>query len=210
MLVELLSFFVNLLFFIDIHEISGQQVWFVILHFGHPFKAVIAFLLCRLFPSTHEVIDQLEVEGKSQLKFADVQPTIIAQMKTIFSDSLALCEKELKIFSLVSLVNLVIDLISFLVVYIQLAKNDKITLLAQLWLVVLNLMADFYFLTWVVHFVVRLPVDLRKPIASALVGLGDKMRIAFGIPVATSPNQEAKRSNSKPKSRGRANSRNRE
>ena len=93
-----------------------------------------------------------------------------------------------------SLITLVLDIISFFVVFGQAATfnggdnaNNAAVLTAssayigRILIIMLFLACDIFFILWVLHFRARMGQDERAYVHKALLGFGDGMRIAFGV-----------------------------
>ena len=100
-------------------------------------------------------------------------------------------ELPAKIYSLVTAVCLILDMISCFVFVIMTGQpENKILHGSQLFIVTFYFYLDLMYVSYLGHLCLRLPTEnnIRKYFPKALAGLGDEMRIAFGqAPVVKKP-----------------------
>ena len=85
-----------------------------------------------------------------------------------------------RIYTLLSVICLVLDLISCLVFLILTGQDeDKVIHGSKLFFVSMYFYMDLIYIAYVIHFVLKLPSSTRMYTAKALFGFGSEMRVEF-------------------------------
>ena len=179
---ELLGFFVNMVFFLGGGE---YQLWFGIMNMFHVIRGFTGFILNTIFPASHDIMSKLDYtrNWNTQLKFAEFPDDLAKKMKNLLLEYYNDYELPAKVYSATSVLTLLIDIISTWVYIGKIGLSDKETaqtvFLGQLFSVFFYFILDLYLFLWIVHFRFQLSESMQTYLPFALVGDGRAMRAAF-------------------------------
>ena len=178
---EILGFFVNMVFFLGGGE---YQLWFGIMNLFHVVRGFTGFVLNAIWPSSHDLMSKLDYSGHKQLVFAQVKPDLTKKMQVLLIEYYNDYEKPAKVYTATSCLTLLIDIISTWVYIGKIGLSDEpsaqTVFLGQLFSVFFYFILDIFFILWLVHFRFRLPESMQTYLPKALIGLGEPLREAFG------------------------------
>lgn len=134
-----------------------------------------------------------------------VRAELIRKIQTLLIDYYDDYEMPARLYTLLALISLGLDMISFFAVFGQLASfigsaeedggaDDEIDgavfdllltkanpFLGRIIVIMLYTMCDLLFILWIIHFRSRMGQTERGYVHKALLGFGNEMRIAFGV-----------------------------
>ena len=160
---------------------SGVLLWF---HLVHVIRACLGMYVGYKLPRSYQIMDILQ--NLSEEKLA----------KTLFNDIIretllvnaVLVIKEKKVYVLIyfisTILNLIIDIIDFLVVLSSLSKcaaSAKVMFITYFIIDIIYLVLDFSYLFWVGQLKYIFPEDYLKPINDLLYGIIDRTLMLFKL-----------------------------
>lgn len=146
----------------------------------HPVRGLIGLYIIRLLPQTQDVFNKMYISGGKQLRYTDTVNYLSSQTRLIILDYYQYYELPAKIYSGVSIICLICDLIAALVFLIFQGKHYQPNVfLACYFIVTLSFFGDIFLVTYVLHLRFRLPTNLKNSICKAVVGFGTEMKELF-------------------------------
>ena len=103
---------------------AHKQLGYAIMCMFHVARGFVGFALSRIFPVSHELFEKLDYHGNKQLIFAQVKPDISNKIKDILISYYDDYEKPALVYSSLTVLCLVIDIISSLVYLVKVGGND--------------------------------------------------------------------------------------
>jgi len=153
---EIVSFFTNVIFFLNPQ--GSNQTWFMVVSLFHPARGFCGIAMSTILPHSHQIVSKLDFAGPQQLKWAQVRPTIVKQLESLLVEYLDDWERPAKIYTLLSAVTLLFDIVGILVYLIKFGMaGDDFTDLPQFIVCIFFLALDLYLMLWTAHLKMRLP-----------------------------------------------------
>lgn len=119
------SFLEGLLFFIAMIFFfvgTDKSVWYLVLALFHVARSFVGFGMGRLVPSSYDFVEKLEFKGDRPLEYRLVRPELTRKVQTLILEYYDDYEMPARLYTLLALVSLVLDIISFIAVFGLLAS----------------------------------------------------------------------------------------
>mmetsp|Transcript_1756 Transcript_1756/g.2460 ORF Transcript_1756/g.2460 Transcript_1756/m.2460 type:complete len:171 (+) Transcript_1756:797-1309(+) len=114
------SFLEGLLFFIAMIFFSAgvdNSVWYLVLSLFHVARAFVGFMIGRIVPSSYDFVEKLEFKSDRQLEYRLVRPALVRKVQSLLLDYYDDYEMPARLYTLLAVVSLALDMISFFAVF---------------------------------------------------------------------------------------------
>lgn len=119
---ELGSYFFNALFMIA--RPQAGSLWYMILSLIHPIRALIGLYVVRLLPQSQDFFSKMQISGNKQLSYKQTIDYLSKNSRMVILDYYHLLELPVKIYTLATLICVVLDVLAALIFLIFEGKKD--------------------------------------------------------------------------------------
>ena len=156
---------------------------FIWLHIFHLPRGLVGFLLLQNLPKSHEIVHQLQIPDQSDGSHYNMESIVVLLKQTvskIFIRYVESCRKYMLSYVILTWLAMVIDIIEFLVHFIRFGyKGDEHSDLAMLFLTIIFLALDVFYLVWALGAKEKFPGDISNALTKALFGKAEEISLSL-------------------------------
>lgn len=173
---ELFIFFYGLcVFFVDA---SGAALFWMFL--PHVLRAVLGLLVIKKMPTMHDMISCVQIKPNEKIALGKIDRVVATGAKESVDLFIQTCGKFLLIYTIVTLVTFVLDMLTIFITVSGLSSAvGPFGRVFAFLLSILYFIISFFFIGWAICVRMRLPVYAQTPVMMALLGLSKKLSLGL-------------------------------
>jgi len=159
-------------------------IWFFLPHMA---RSVIGFIILKNLPNTYQVIENMKDYESQTLE--EIQNFMIGNFKVMLSENEAKLKPFLITYFILTIVNLIIDIIMFIVLlYTWGNQGYQFTNIVVLIVILIFYICDLVYFEWMANLRFSFPEEMLKPIRQAVIGFITELKDKISLGISTAYN----------------------
>jgi hypothetical protein len=166
-------FILGFILFCTVPELMG----FIWLHVFHIPRAILGYLILKRLPRSHDILDKVDLPD-NHYHLPQLLGLLKESMSRIFIEYTDKCKKILLAYCIFTFIAVFFDFVDLVIQFVRFGRQgDEHSDLAMLFLTIIFLGLDFYYIAWVLQAKQKFPTEISQALVKALLGFANNMTV---------------------------------